>query len=88
MTKLTRIMCIGPKRLYEAMATLSFDHRIKTPIDKTIIFTPYSRDEVENSLDEFSIEYSNFEILSDDYFASLYRVINYYIYRKRELGYE
>jgi hypothetical protein len=65
-------MCIGPRRLYEAMATLSFDHRINSPIDKTIIFTPYSRDEVEHSLGEFNIEYSNFEILSDDYFASLY----------------
>ena len=35
-------MCIGPRRIYEAMATLSFDYKIKTPIDHTVIITPYS----------------------------------------------
>lgn len=65
-------MCIGPMRLYEAMATLSFDYRIKTPISKTVIFTPYPRHEVETALLEFNIDYSNFVVLGDGYFDNTY----------------
>lgn len=65
-------MCVGPGRLYEAMATLSFDYRIKTPIDRTIIITPYSRTEVENALLEFNVDYSKFVILNDNYFDGIY----------------
>lgn len=72
MTELIRIMCIGPRRLYEAMATLSFDYRISPSIDKTIIFTPYNRAEVKRALAEFNVECSKFEILSDDYFNGKY----------------
>lgn len=65
-------MCVGPQRLYEAMATLSFDYKIKTPIAKTIIITPYTRTEVENALIEFGIDYSKFVVLNDNYFDDLY----------------
>jgi hypothetical protein len=67
-----RIMCVGPARLYEAMASLSFDYRIKTPISRTVIFTPYSRTDVENALLEFDIDYSKFTILPDTYFSDIY----------------
>lgn len=70
--KLSRIMCIGPRRLYEAMATLSFDHRILTPIDQTVIFTPYVKQEVERALEEFDLDYSKFIILNDNYFDNTY----------------
>ena len=65
-------MCVGPKRLYEAMATLSFDFRIKTPIEQTVMITPYNHTEVKTALNEFNIDSSKFEILSDKYFDEYY----------------
>lgn len=65
-------MCVGLGRLNEAMATLSFDYRIKTPINKTIIITPYLENEFRDSLIKFNIDPLKFVILSDDYFDDRY----------------
>lgn len=72
--KLTRIICVGPRRLYEAMATLSFDYKISTPIDQTVIFTPYDKSIVEHALKEFSVNYENFVILNDEFFNDKYDI--------------
>lgn len=69
-----RIMCVGPGRLYEAMATLSFDYRILTPITQTIIFTPYDQSMVIDALLEFGIDCSKFVILNDNYFDTKYDI--------------
>lgn len=69
---LARIMCVGPKRLYEAMATLKFDRMIFPRPDRTYILTPYSEDIFLNAMKEFNLNIENFVILNDGYFENLY----------------
>ena len=72
MTKLARIMCVGPSRINEAMVTLSFDHRIYPRLDKTYIISPYGGNEFRRLFKEFNINDQNFEILPEDYFDQYY----------------
>ena len=70
--KTTRIMCVGPNRINEAMATLKFDYRIYPQVDHTYIISPYSAEEFSNLFGEFNINAENFTILGDDYFDQYY----------------
>lgn len=71
---LTRIMCVGPSRLNEAIATLSFDYQIRPHLDKTYIISPYSTQEFNSLFDEFGIDNQQFDILGDDYFSNYYDI--------------
>jgi hypothetical protein len=62
---LTRIMCVGPGRLYEAAAVLSFDYNLATPIDQTIVVSPASEDELKYEWNTFDIDLSRFKFLQD-----------------------
>ena len=65
-------MCVGPGRIVEAMVTLKFDYNISPQIDKTIIISPYSKEEFVMMFAEFNINGTNFEILPEDYFDQYY----------------
>lgn len=65
-------MCVGPNRLYEAMATLKFDYRIYPRLDRTYIITPYSQDEFFSAMDEFLLSSENFVVVNDGYFEQHY----------------
>jgi hypothetical protein len=69
---ITRIMCVGPDRIYESMATLSFDHNLYPQPDKNIIITPYSEKEFKDLFKEFNINADKFTILDDSYFDQYY----------------
>ena len=65
-------MCVGPNRIYETMATLSFDHNLYPQPDKNIIITPYSEKEFRDLFKEFNINADKFTILDDSYFDQYY----------------
>jgi hypothetical protein len=65
-------MCVGPKRINEAMATISFDYRIFPQLDHTYIFSPYSQQEFLGLFREFNINSQHFTILPDTYFDQYY----------------
>lgn len=71
---ITRIMCVGPNRLVETMATLSFDSQITPSIDRTIIVSPYSEHEFKNLAIEFDLDLKNFTFLDDSYFSQHYNL--------------
>jgi hypothetical protein len=65
-------MCVGPNRLYEAMATLKFDYMIYPRPDQTYIITPYSQDEFFSAMGEFLLSSENFVVVNDGYFEQHY----------------
>jgi hypothetical protein len=65
-------MCVGPNRINEAMATLSFDYRIFPSLDHTYIISPHTREEFTSLFAEFGLNRQNFTVLDDGYFADLY----------------
>ena len=65
-------MCIGPNRINEAMATLSFDYQIYPRLDQTYIISPYSEQEFRILFKEFNINDQSFEILPENYFDQYY----------------
>lgn len=69
---ITRLMCVGPDRIIEAMATLSFDHRIFPQLDRTIIISPYTQQDFYTLFQEFNINSTKFTILPDTYFDQYY----------------
>lgn len=69
---ITRVMCVGPGRLNETMATLSFDYNLFPQCDKTILISPYPQKEFFNLFYEFDINQDNFTIINDDYFDQYY----------------
>ena len=69
---LTRIMCVGPGRINEAMATLKFDYQIHPQLDWTYIISPYAKEEFERLFKEFNINYQSIEILPENYFDQYY----------------
>jgi len=70
--KITRIMCVGPDRINEAMATLKFDYRIHPQVDHTYIISPYNAEDFDSLFDQFNINAQNFTVLGDDYFDQYY----------------
>lgn len=71
---LIRIMCVGPNRINETMATLKFDSQIYPQLDHTYIISPYSTEEFNNLFHEFNINTQNFTILDDEYFSQYYDI--------------
>lgn len=69
---ITRVMCVGPRRINEAMATLSFDHMIFPQPDRNIIFSPYSQQDFLALFREFNLNADKFTILPDTYFDQYY----------------
>jgi hypothetical protein len=65
-------MCVGPCRINEAMATLSFDYNLITKPTHTYIISPYSNSAFTKLFKEFDIDSSMFTILSDNYFDQYY----------------
>jgi hypothetical protein len=65
-------MCVGPKRINEAMVTLSFDYNLTIKPDKTIIISPYSVEKFRSLFVQFDIDYDNITIISDGYFEQYY----------------
>lgn len=65
-------MCVGPNRLNEAAATLSFDYQLIVPIDRTYIITSYTQKEIQDIFKQFGLDSSKFSVISDDYFAQYY----------------
>jgi hypothetical protein len=62
---LTRIMCVGPGRLYEAACVLSLDANIQATMDQTLVISPYSETVIKHEWDGFNINYENLKIISD-----------------------
>lgn len=67
-----RIMCVGPSRINETMATLAFDHQHTIQFDITYIISPYSPEVFYNLFEKFNIDFTKFEILDDTYFSQIY----------------
>ena len=70
--QLTRIMCVGPNRINEAMATLSFDYQIYPRLDKTYIISPYAEQQFRLLFKEFNIDDQSITILPENYFDQYY----------------
>jgi len=70
--RLTRIMCVGPGRINEAMVTLKFDYQIYPRLDRTLIISPYSEQEFRTLFKEFNISDQSIVILPEDYFDQYY----------------
>ena len=70
--QLTRIMCVGPNRINESMATLKFDYQIYPRLDTTYIISPHPEQEFRTLFKEFNINDQNIEILPEDYFDQYY----------------
>ena len=68
----TRIMCIGPGRLIEAAASLSFDYNLTIKPDLTYIITPYQKSIIERTFKEFDLEIDDYQILDDLYLSKHY----------------
>lgn len=69
---LTRIMCVGPGRINEALATLSFDFQFaQCPVHHTYIITPYDSGVFLKLFDQFQIT-GEFTFLDDSYFSNYY----------------
>ena len=62
---LTRIMCVGPSRAYEAAVTLSFDDRIDAHIDQTIIVSSYHESQLKHLWNTFEIDYQHIKFMYD-----------------------
>ena len=69
---ITRIMCVGTNRLNETMATLSFDHNLTVKPDHTHIISPYSTEEVQTAFKQFNLDFTNYTVFNDSYFANYY----------------
>jgi hypothetical protein len=65
-------MCVGPKRINEAMVTLSFDYNLITKPSKTLIVSPYTVQEFRSLFIQFGIDYDNITIIPDQYFSQYY----------------
>ena len=72
MLNLTRIMCIGFDRLWEAMVTLSFDYNLTIKPNRTYIFSPHSEEQLRQAFKEFGIDDRSIEIFNDNYFNQYY----------------
>lgn len=68
---LARIMCIGPRRLYEAACVLSFDYNIQACIDETYIISFYRQQELIDCFRNFGIDYSKFIFIHDSELTGL-----------------
>ena len=62
---LTRIMCIGQGRVFEAACVLSFDHNINATIDQTLIVSMYDEDTLKLWWSTFNIDYSKIKFIAD-----------------------
>ena len=62
---LTRIMCVGQGRAFEAACVLSFDHNIKATIDQTLIVSPYDGDVLKRWWSRFDIDYNKIKFITD-----------------------
>jgi hypothetical protein len=65
-------MCVGPGRINEAMATLSFDYRIFPRCDRTVIISPYRQEQFRELFVEFNLSINDFTFLDDEYFGKHY----------------
>lgn len=61
---ITRIMTIGPGRIYEAACALSFDKNLYPCIDKTIIVAPFGEAHIKKVFEEFNLNL-NLEFVKD-----------------------
>lgn len=61
---ITRLMTVGPGRIYEAACALSFDKNLYPSIDKTIIVAPFGGSHIKEVFDEFDINL-NIEFVKD-----------------------
>ena len=61
---ITRIMTVGPGRIYEAACALCFDHNLYPKIDKTVIVAPFGSSHILEIFDKFNINI-NLEFVHD-----------------------
>ena len=62
---ITRIMMVGPGRIYEAACSLSFDQNITPAIDHTIVVSPYSWVTLTTTFKSFGINVDSFTFMLD-----------------------
>ncbi len=62
---ITRIMCVGQGRVYEAACSLSFDFNLYPKIDSTMIVSVYTADQLKHYWEKFNIDYSKLTFLHD-----------------------
>lgn len=62
---ITRIMMVGPGRIYEAACSLSFDHNLSPSIDQTIVVSPYSWVTLTSTFLSFGINVDSFKFVLD-----------------------
>lgn len=63
---ITRIMMVGPGRIYEAACSLSFDYNISPKIDQTIVVSPYSWVTLTTTFLSFGIDTDSFKFMLDE----------------------
>ena len=74
---ITRILLIGPGRINEAAATLSFDNNLDPLPDKTYIISPYPQHKLNKIFAEFELDSSDYTLLDDLYFEQFYDLNRY-----------
>ena len=62
---ITRVMMVGPGRIYEAACSLSFDQNITPVIDRTIVVSPYSWVTLTTTFKSFGINVDSFTFMLD-----------------------
>lgn len=62
---ITRVMMVGPGRIYEAACSLSFDQNISPVIDQTIVVSPYSWVTLTTTFKSFGINVDSFTFMLD-----------------------
>lgn len=71
---ITRIMCVGPGRINETFATLSFDFHLTISPDITYIISPYDSTIFQKLFHQFDLDPSKFVVIHDDYFNQYYNL--------------
>lgn len=58
-------MCVGQGRVYEAACALSFDHNLYPKVDRTIVASVYTGDQLKTYWERFNIDYTKITFLHD-----------------------
>jgi hypothetical protein len=74
-----RILFLARYRIPHALFSLQWDHYIKG-IDRTIVATPLTRDELWPMFDRYDIDTSNWDIVSDDVVYRDYPEVNHWVF--------
>lgn len=74
----SRLIFLAKYRVPHACFSMQFDSYVKG-IDRTIIATPLSRDELAPVWDRYNIDHSQFEYISDDVIYQHYPEVNHWV---------